>query len=557
LIREVAYAGLPKRRRAVAHARYAAWLASSPGRSAERSEIIAEHYQAAMSGEGADLAWADEPAERAAIRQRAFEAQIAAGDDLRARSAVGRALELHEAALGLASGEEERARALEAIGDDHDALYHGDEAWRALDTALTIRRAQAKATEPIARLASKMGAMAASRWGTFRERPDPAVIEAVVDEGLAAAGGSEAHLAALLSYKGATGLRWLAKGGVDPLGIPIRIAHAERGLEFASRLGLTHEASNACMILVQLHSLTGDFGRALAVAERALPLDEQLVEMRVSSTGFESANVIAEVGGRFADALPRARRALERGRQLSAHHLMHGSYTTMNVLFHLGRWDELLPVLDEHLDALVAERGRGCPYVRGGPVLGALLLAHRGDAGRARILLEEHAGAGSELGGAPDAIAARAWVALGDVDAGRGLAERVLSSGRKITTEENAYEYVAWLEALSAAADLQSLADALPAIRRMAHALAILPPAIGRAEAMLAGADDPDGARDRLRSALAIYEAMGVVFEAARTRDQLAALVEPREAEALHARAVETYRELGIGPRDSPPAGVQ
>ena len=41
---------------------------------------------------------------------------------------------------------------------------------------------------------------------------------------------------------------------------------------------------------------------------------------------------------------------------------------------------------------------------------------------------------------------------------------------------------------------------------------------------------------------------MGVVFEAARTREQLAAIVEPTEAADLRARATETYRQLGARP---------
>ncbi len=550
LIREVAYGGMSKRRRALAHAEFAAWLAAASSSSDERTELIAEHFQAALSGEGARLAWLDDPEAGNAVRRRAYRAQLVAGNQLRGRSAIARALELHEAGLRLASSEEERAEALEAIGDDHDAAYHGDEAWQALGEALKVRR-KLSDREPVARLASKLAAMAAARWGTFRHRPDPGAIEDVVDEGIAAA-GAKTHLASLLSYKAATGLRWLAEGQSDPIGARARIAAAENALEIATRMELVNVASNACMTLAQLHSLVGDFRAALAVAERALPLDERLVAGRAASTGFEAANVIAEVGGRFGDALAPARRSLERGRQMSAHHLMHGSYTTMNVLFNLGRWEEIPPLIDEHLDALASERGRGCPYVRGGPVLGALVLAHRGETARAVALLDDHdRNSPAELIGTPDAIAARARVALGSLAVGRSMAERVVESSRHITTEENAYEYLAWLEALGALEDLEGLAAAMPRVRRMASALAVLPPALDRAEALIdvaAGGRRMGRARDRLRSALAAYDAMGVVFEAARTRELLAATVEPAEADELRAHASEAYRQLGARP---------
>ena len=166
--------------------------------------------------------------------------------------------------------------------------------------------------------------------------------------------------------------------------------------------------------------------------------------MRSITTGFESANVIAEVGGRYVDALPRAERALERGRRLSAHSLMHGTYTTMNVLHHLGGWDRVPALLAEHLDALSAEPGLGCPYVRGGPPLGALGARPPRNAAAARRLLDSfHAAPTAAAPGVPEAIAARAHVALGDAARGCEIAEGLIASGRQITTEQNAHEYLA------------------------------------------------------------------------------------------------------------------
>ena len=62
---------------------------------------------------------------------------------------------------------------------------------------------------------------------------------------------------------------------------------------------------------------------------------------------------------------------------------MHGTHTLMNARYHLGRWSELGPVADEHLDAMAKEPGIGCPYVRCGPLFAALALAHQGRLDRA------------------------------------------------------------------------------------------------------------------------------------------------------------------------------
>src|SRR3989440_3653854 len=137
LIRDVAYAGLPRVRRARAHAEAARWLEQIAGdRSEELTELIAQHYRTALLGDDADLAWADDPTARAALRTRAFAALLAAGKVARKRFAVAQALELHQDALRLAVDDAKRAKALEAIGDDHEGAFHGDDAIPAWEGAI-------------------------------------------------------------------------------------------------------------------------------------------------------------------------------------------------------------------------------------------------------------------------------------------------------------------------------------------------------------------------------------------------------------------------------------
>src|SRR5439155_27361021 len=79
LVRDVAYAGIPRARRARSHARVAGWLEGLTSRGDETLlELIAYHYRAALLGEGSDLAWTDDAEAHKDVRDRAFPLLIAA-----------------------------------------------------------------------------------------------------------------------------------------------------------------------------------------------------------------------------------------------------------------------------------------------------------------------------------------------------------------------------------------------------------------------------------------------------------------------------------------------
>ncbi|HEY4634253.1 MAG TPA: adenylate/guanylate cyclase domain-containing protein, partial [Candidatus Limnocylindrales bacterium] len=72
LVRDVAYAALPRSRRARAHADVAAWTERLAGdRADEFGELLAFHYRAAVVGDDVDLAWTDEPDRHEALSRDA------------------------------------------------------------------------------------------------------------------------------------------------------------------------------------------------------------------------------------------------------------------------------------------------------------------------------------------------------------------------------------------------------------------------------------------------------------------------------------------------------
>ena len=106
-----------------------------------------------------------------------------------------------------------------------------------------------------------------------------------------------------------------------------------------------------------------------------------------------------------------------------------------------------------------------------------------------------------------------------------------------------------YLQALLDLGRDEQAASILPAVRRMEPVSVISGPVADRAEAALAlKRGDQAEARRLFEKAALRFEQLSVPFEVARSREQLAALVdEPRRSE-LRAQALRTYEALGARP---------
>ncbi|HEX2645960.1 MAG TPA: AAA family ATPase, partial [Candidatus Dormibacteraeota bacterium] len=185
LVRDVAYASIPKARRARAHAEVGAWIEELAGDRAEQfGELIAYHYALAAVGPDADLAWGADELEH--VRHEAFERLVTAGTQARRRFAVSKSLELHEQALPLASNDAEKLRVLEEIADDHTSAYQGDDARRFYFQGLELTRKLGDRGSQ-ARVHAKLADLMTALPGAFKSSPDPKEIEPIIAEGLAGA----------------------------------------------------------------------------------------------------------------------------------------------------------------------------------------------------------------------------------------------------------------------------------------------------------------------------------------------------------------------------------
>ncbi len=550
LIHDVAYGSIPLARRARAHAEVGAWLEEMAGeRRDEVAELLADHFGRA-AGEGAELAWSD-PADREAVRSAAFEHLLAAGAVACRRFAVAKAVELHDRAVGLAADDPERLRAFEALGDDHESAYHGDAAVWSWLQALEIARVEPARRPDRARLCAKLAWLMTSVPGAFRCNPDPAQVEAFVAEGLEAAVGDEAQAAWLLLARGISAQLWrgsepFGQGlGPDPVPIERRIADVRAGLAVGERAGLADLVAAAEHALGVVYGITGRYGEVMELARKKLrQLDQVASRLDRADILRRAAVHSVNLAARFEEGAELARRCHELSVDTNPHQLMHATWPRLAALYHLGRWQELTPLVEEHMAAFSRDPAIECQFVRDGPVIGATVLAQTGAPRRARALA---AVAGDPMAEPETASAwqARYALASGDPETARAIAADKALEGRMYGPQHA----LVLLEALLALGDWAAVAEFLPAARASVAGNALLAPHCDRAEGLLHGERGRrlDAAR-ALRKALARFEELRIPFEAARTRERLAAFEPPAVARRLREAARSTYRRLGAAP---------
>jgi class 3 adenylate cyclase len=549
LLRDVAYASVPKARRARAHAETADWIAELAGdRRDEFGELLAYHYEAAAGGDGADLAWED-PAEREAVRQKAFEQLVLAGEGARRRFLVSKAVELHERALARARDAGERGRALEEIGDDHDSAYHGEAAIEAFELALALL--PATEAQDRSRLYWKMAWLMAFSPGAFKRSPDGARVDELIEAGMASA-PDELSRGRLLVARGAGARLWSGsepfgqgQSGADPVPIEERIRSAEEGLAIGLSLGDRGLLKLANRALALLYGAAGRHADALILARTWL---EQLAgpESRIEQADAIRTLAWLEmmVAGNFERGLSLGERSHALSQGSNPHQLMHATCVVLVGLFELGRWHEMVPFLEEHLAAFREDPAVLCAFVRAGPVIGATLLVHSGRIGRARELAALVGNPQDELASA-SAWQARYAIASGDPQTGWDIA-RTKALERRSYGPEHAQQAV---EALVALRNWKELASFVPKAREQISGNALLGPVCDRAEGLMAAAaGDRALAPPALHRALVGFEALGAAFEVARTQERLADVLGGQEGRLLREAALGAYERLGAGP---------
>jgi DNA-binding SARP family transcriptional activator len=528
LVRDVAYASLPIARRVRAHAEASLWIEAVAGdRLKEFIELIAFHDVEAAVGEPG--AWHDSM-EYERIRSRAYTHALQAASSARRRSAVDNALRLDGQALQLSSGERERISALTALGEDCKAGFRGDDGRHHYEEALRLARGDAAFAPERASVCAKLAYMMAMVPGSFRVSPDPIEVDRLVEEGLAAAGGDEVSRARLLVAKAGSARLWQGSEPFgqgtrpDPTPINERIASVHTVLEIGNRKGLDDLITSANAALGVLYGIAGRYGDALAVAERRLARAETRSRQELVDALRTAAVLKITIKGDFGTGLQLARRCHALARDAVAHQRMHVTWPLLAALYHLGRWDEMFPVVEEHLAAYAKEPAAECHFVRDGPLIAACAFAHMGEMDRARSLAAVPGDPATD----PDTASAwQAWylVASGDPETARGIAASKALEGRSYGPQHA----MALVEALVALEDWNELDEILPHARAATAGNALLEPFCDRASGLMTAArGDRRSAKMHLVRALSGFENLGEQYQASRTRQTMAALTTVR-----------------------------
>jgi tetratricopeptide (TPR) repeat protein len=410
-------------------------------------------------------------------------------------------------------------RALEALGDDHESAYHGDDGFQVFTEALEIARATGRAADR-ARLCAKLADMMTSSPGAFKKSPDPDPVQELVTEGLAHATDQEMTGQLLIAFGRMSrlyrGSEPFGQGRQpDPVPLDERIAAVEKALAIAESLNHPELLMNANMALSLLYGMAGRHKEMLELAERDLATVDRLGSRLKQGDAVRRAAVITmRTAGRYEEGLELARRSLELSRDTNPHQIMHGTAPVLEALYELGRWDEVPPILEEHLRAFRQDPAVECEFVRNGPVLGAIVAAKSSDVAHARelaALLDDPMN---------DIDAASPWQARLEVALGKPENGRRISAGKALENRPYGPEHArSLLEALCALEDWDALEEFLPRARNQASGLAVLGPCCDRAEGLLASAGgNRDGSVEAFERALAGFEALKARAEAAATR---------------------------------------
>jgi class 3 adenylate cyclase/tetratricopeptide (TPR) repeat protein len=367
LVREVAYATIPRARRAQEHAKMAAWLEGlAVGRDGVFLELLARHYlQYYTQG---NLARSRNVARRQAVRTKALDLLTRVGDAEVARHAAARAVDHYSDALTLL--EEDAARQdiparvdlLMKRGDARWLQSSGDAAWADYRAALDLwldfgtEGAPADWTRQGLRLYELLVLLPTRNSSWFRDPPSHEELREYLDQGLELVDelGQRETLegAALLTAKSFFWWSWSERRGekelLDALG------SAREAVRIAEALGDARGASQALDALGNLQATTTDVRGRLESQTRRLAWAGQIEDTR------ELVDIQAEVSGayesvgEYARAAEHAQAALHLANDAD-NDLMRVQALEREVIayFQWDRWPDALRA-GEQLVALVA-----------------------------------------------------------------------------------------------------------------------------------------------------------------------------------------------------------
>ena len=361
--REVAYASLPKAKRARLHAGVAAWLERLGEGRDEHALLLANHYAQAVRPEDADLAWPGEEEQLELLRGKALAwlrraAELAAG-----RYAIDEQISLLRRAVELEPSDAGRAELWQAIARANTLKWDQGAFREAMLNAIDA------SPERTAELFSELAFWDAFRWGHAEDREQ---IESWIGRALELAEPqSPARARALVARS------YCCPEEAEAAALEA-VALAERLLDDPQ---LRSYAFHAC---ADSALAEGRYDEARTWAERRLQLLHEIGDPDHVADIYWSAIPGYLARGRFDDARRLAELHDEVTSALSPHHKLHGVAFLLEVEELVGNWGrirELTPRAERAVEA-----STGCIHQPRSLVVCALAAACLGDEEEARRL---------------------------------------------------------------------------------------------------------------------------------------------------------------------------
>ncbi|HXV56438.1 MAG TPA: BTAD domain-containing putative transcriptional regulator [Gaiellaceae bacterium] len=379
LTRDVAYASLPRARRAHLHARFAGWVERVAGAREEYAPYLAHHYAEAVRPEDADLAWEGRPEELGRLRAEALRWLRTAAEQAVARYELEDAIALYERALGIAEAPEEEVELWRGIGRASALRYDGDALWSAMQKAIELAASDELRGELYAELAFET----AVRSGMWKRMPDLAVVDGWIETALELTAPDSAARARALIAKGF----WNPFDGSGP---------AREASAIAERLGDVELRSHAWDVRGIAEFVAGRYELGRAFAERRFELLD-----RISNPDHRADIYAAPIsgciwGGHFDEARRLARLHDEVTAGLSPHHRLHSVAILGEVEELLGSWERIRELGPRTEEAVRANAETPCVRNARSLLVCAVAAAQLGAAAEARRYEELAADLGIE-----------------------------------------------------------------------------------------------------------------------------------------------------------------
>jgi class 3 adenylate cyclase/tetratricopeptide (TPR) repeat protein len=368
LTHEVAYASLPKGRRARLHADFARWLERNGEGRDEYAPLLAHHYAEAVRPEDVDLAWTGTAGEVEDLRGRALSWLRRAAQLAISRFEIDEGLVLLHRALLLEPDEATRSALWRDVGRANVFKFDGEAFWTAMQNSLEgSDRATAADTY------SQLAFVTATRAAMWKRRPDPKLIEDWIDRALDMSETETAARARAL----------IARAFFDPEAYG---EAAQAASELADRLGDLELRSWAWAALAAAAFARGDYEEAFAWARRRFDIIPELTDPDHIALIYNFSLDAYIATGRLKDARRLAERHDEVTRSLSPHHRMHAAGILAAVAQAAGRWTVVRDLTSRVEAAVQANIATPCVSNAMSPLRCALASVLLGDDGEAQRL---------------------------------------------------------------------------------------------------------------------------------------------------------------------------